>query len=143
LKIGVVEITKQSIIILKSTNFWDITSCSPLYVNRRFGGTCHLHAPIRHHVVMFGHRIRITLQFTYLPSFGFSLYAFFGMRTQVPKSCTFYKANQSSCVCQDYHVVLRKGLTSGHAVNVCLKQLMPPPGGGSRGRYFRHMPTAY
>jgi hypothetical protein len=29
---------------LKSINFWDITPCSPLSVNRRFGGTyaCHL-----------------------------------------------------------------------------------------------------
>jgi cellulose synthase/poly-beta-1,6-N-acetylglucosamine synthase-like glycosyltransferase len=28
---------------LKSTNFWDITPCSPLKVNRRFGGTYRLH----------------------------------------------------------------------------------------------------
>jgi hypothetical protein len=29
--------------ILKSTVFWDITACSPLRVNRRFGGTFSLH----------------------------------------------------------------------------------------------------
>jgi hypothetical protein len=28
---------------LKSSIFWDITPCSPLKVNRRFGGTCRLH----------------------------------------------------------------------------------------------------
>jgi hypothetical protein len=28
---------------MKSTVFWDITQCSPLKVNRRFGGTCRLH----------------------------------------------------------------------------------------------------
>jgi hypothetical protein len=29
--------------ISKSSLFWDITQCSPLKVNRRFGGTCRLH----------------------------------------------------------------------------------------------------
>jgi hypothetical protein len=29
--------------MLKSTIIWDITPCSPLKVNRRFGGTCRLH----------------------------------------------------------------------------------------------------
>jgi hypothetical protein len=28
---------------MKSSNFWDITSCSPFKVNRRFRGTCRLH----------------------------------------------------------------------------------------------------
>jgi hypothetical protein len=28
---------------VKSTIFWDITPCSPLKVNRRFGGTYRLH----------------------------------------------------------------------------------------------------
>jgi hypothetical protein len=28
---------------MNSYIFWDITLCSPLKVNRRFGGTCHLH----------------------------------------------------------------------------------------------------
>jgi hypothetical protein len=28
---------------MESINFWDITPCSPLSVNRRFGGTYHLH----------------------------------------------------------------------------------------------------
>jgi hypothetical protein len=28
---------------VKSSIFWDITPCSPLKVNRRFGGTCRLH----------------------------------------------------------------------------------------------------
>jgi hypothetical protein len=32
---------------LKSTIFWDITPCSPLKDNRRFGGTFHLHGTIR------------------------------------------------------------------------------------------------
>jgi hypothetical protein len=30
-------------IIIKSAIFWDITQCSPLKVNRCFGGTCRLH----------------------------------------------------------------------------------------------------
>jgi hypothetical protein len=30
-------------VVMKSTIFWHITSCSPLSVNRRFGGTYHLH----------------------------------------------------------------------------------------------------
>jgi hypothetical protein len=30
-------------IILQSSIFWNITPCSPLDVNRRFGGTYHLH----------------------------------------------------------------------------------------------------
>jgi hypothetical protein len=30
-------------VVMKSTIFWDITPCSPLKVNRRFGGTCRLH----------------------------------------------------------------------------------------------------
>jgi hypothetical protein len=30
-------------VIMKSTIFWDITPCSPLKVNRRFGGTYRLH----------------------------------------------------------------------------------------------------
>jgi hypothetical protein len=33
----------KSITRLKSTIFWDITPCSPLKVNRRFGGTYSLH----------------------------------------------------------------------------------------------------
>jgi hypothetical protein len=32
---------------MKSNIFWDITPCSPLNVNRRFGGTYHLHLPGR------------------------------------------------------------------------------------------------
>jgi hypothetical protein len=28
---------------MKSTIFWEITPCSPLKINRRFGGTCRLH----------------------------------------------------------------------------------------------------
>jgi hypothetical protein len=34
---------RQQLMALKSTIFWDITPCSPLKVNRRFGGTCRLH----------------------------------------------------------------------------------------------------
>jgi hypothetical protein len=30
-------------VVVKSSIFWDITPCSPLSVNRRFGGTCRLH----------------------------------------------------------------------------------------------------
>jgi hypothetical protein len=30
-------------VVMKSINFWDITPCSPLSVNRRFGGTYRLH----------------------------------------------------------------------------------------------------
>jgi hypothetical protein len=30
-------------VVMKSTIFWDITPCSPLSVNRRFGGTYRLH----------------------------------------------------------------------------------------------------
>jgi hypothetical protein len=29
--------------MLKSSIFWDLMPCSPLKVNRRFGGTCGLH----------------------------------------------------------------------------------------------------
>jgi hypothetical protein len=32
---------------MKSSIFWDITPCSPLKVNRRFGGTCRLHLQSR------------------------------------------------------------------------------------------------
>jgi hypothetical protein len=30
-------------VVKKSSVFWDMTLCSPLKVNRRFGETCHLH----------------------------------------------------------------------------------------------------
>jgi hypothetical protein len=30
-------------VVMKSSIFWDIMSCSTLKVNRHFGGTCHLH----------------------------------------------------------------------------------------------------
>jgi hypothetical protein len=30
-------------VVMKSTIFWDITPCSPLKFNRRFGGTYRLH----------------------------------------------------------------------------------------------------
>jgi hypothetical protein len=30
-------------VVIKSINFWDITPCSPLSVNRLFGGTYRLH----------------------------------------------------------------------------------------------------
>jgi hypothetical protein len=33
----------RKLINIKSTIFWDITPCSALKVNRRFGGTCRLH----------------------------------------------------------------------------------------------------
>jgi hypothetical protein len=31
------------VVVMKSTIFWDIMPCSPLKVNRRFGGIYHLH----------------------------------------------------------------------------------------------------
>jgi hypothetical protein len=34
-----VEFEVLRAVVLKSTIFWDITPCSPLKVNRRFGGT--------------------------------------------------------------------------------------------------------
>jgi hypothetical protein len=33
--------------LLKSSNFWDITLCSPMKVNRRFRGICLFHLPDR------------------------------------------------------------------------------------------------
>jgi hypothetical protein len=33
----------QNVGEVKASIFWDITPCSPLKVNRRFGRTCHLH----------------------------------------------------------------------------------------------------
>jgi hypothetical protein len=30
-------------VVMNNTTFWDITPCSPLSVNRRFGGTYRLH----------------------------------------------------------------------------------------------------
>jgi hypothetical protein len=33
----------RTYVVLKSTIFWDIMPCSPLSVNRRFGGTYRLH----------------------------------------------------------------------------------------------------
>jgi hypothetical protein len=30
-------------VVMKSSAFWDTTSCSPMKFNRRFGGTCRLH----------------------------------------------------------------------------------------------------
>jgi hypothetical protein len=41
-KIIVMKFEEQSL-DLKSIIFWDMTPCSPLGVNRRFGGTYHLH----------------------------------------------------------------------------------------------------
>jgi hypothetical protein len=34
-------------VVMKTTNFWDITPCSPLKVNRRFGRTYSLHLQCR------------------------------------------------------------------------------------------------
>jgi hypothetical protein len=34
-------------VVMKSSIFWDITLCSPLKVNQRLGGTCHLHVQDR------------------------------------------------------------------------------------------------
>jgi hypothetical protein len=32
-----------TVVVIKSSVFWDITPCSPFKVNQHFGGTCHLH----------------------------------------------------------------------------------------------------
>jgi hypothetical protein len=32
-----------TLVVMKRSVFWDITACSLLKVNCRFGGTCHLH----------------------------------------------------------------------------------------------------
>jgi hypothetical protein len=37
------EVLRKTTKNLKSTVFLDITQCSPLSVNRRFGGTCRFH----------------------------------------------------------------------------------------------------
>jgi hypothetical protein len=34
-------------VVMKSIIFWDMTPCSPLCVNRRFGGTYRLHLEVR------------------------------------------------------------------------------------------------
>jgi hypothetical protein len=36
-------VTVLTAVVTKATIFWDITPCSPLKVNRRFGGTYRLH----------------------------------------------------------------------------------------------------
>jgi hypothetical protein len=38
-----VRFEDSTAVVMKSSIFWDITPCSPLKVNRRFGWTCHLH----------------------------------------------------------------------------------------------------
>jgi hypothetical protein len=47
LNVGVEVLTA---VVMKGTIFWDITPCSPLKVNRRFGGTylLHLHGSVFH-----------------------------------------------------------------------------------------------
>jgi hypothetical protein len=37
------SVTATNILFMNSTIFWDITPCSPLRVNRHFGGTYRLH----------------------------------------------------------------------------------------------------
>jgi hypothetical protein len=34
-------------VVMNSSIFWDTTSCSPLKLNRRFGGTCLLNVQVR------------------------------------------------------------------------------------------------
>jgi hypothetical protein len=38
-----VELEILTAVAIKSSIFWDIAPCSPLKINRRFGGTYHLH----------------------------------------------------------------------------------------------------
>jgi hypothetical protein len=40
---GYVGFEVLTAVVMNSSIFWDITPCSPLKVNRRFGGTCRLH----------------------------------------------------------------------------------------------------
>jgi hypothetical protein len=59
-------------VIMRSSIFWDITPCSPLSVNRRFGGTYRLHLQGRRisrallaifsHACFFAHLIFFTLK---------------------------------------------------------------------------------
>jgi hypothetical protein len=42
-------------VVMNSTIFWDITPCSPLRVNRRFGGTYGLHLQSRALLATFFH----------------------------------------------------------------------------------------
>jgi hypothetical protein len=42
-KINYVGFEILTAVVMKSTIFWDVTPCSPLSVNRRFGGTYRLH----------------------------------------------------------------------------------------------------
>jgi hypothetical protein len=41
------DLKPQRKLDIKRTTFWDITPCSPLKVNRRFGGTYRLHLQVR------------------------------------------------------------------------------------------------
>jgi hypothetical protein len=43
IKWTVVRFKVLTAVVMKSKTFWDITPCSPLSVNRRFGGTYRLH----------------------------------------------------------------------------------------------------
>jgi hypothetical protein len=38
-------------VVMKSSIFWDITPCSPLKVNQRFGGTYRLHLQCRYRLL--------------------------------------------------------------------------------------------
>jgi hypothetical protein len=40
---GIAGFEVLAAVVMKSTIFWDITPCSPLSVNRRFGGTYRLY----------------------------------------------------------------------------------------------------
>jgi hypothetical protein len=45
---GIMKLWSPYAAFVKSSIFWDITSCSPLKVNRRFGGRCRLLATCFH-----------------------------------------------------------------------------------------------
>jgi hypothetical protein len=45
--LSLVRFEVLTVVVIKSTIFWDITPCSPLRVNRRFGGTYRLHLQCR------------------------------------------------------------------------------------------------
>jgi hypothetical protein len=45
--LGFEVLTALTAVVMKSSVVWDITLRSPLKVNRRFGGTCHLHFQAR------------------------------------------------------------------------------------------------
>jgi hypothetical protein len=68
-----IEILKTTLIVgyevltaltMKSSTFWDITTCSPVKVNGRFEGTYHLHLQQRHEAGNMQSRYGVQKSFT-------------------------------------------------------------------------------